>query len=239
VRVPDFAIESQCDGLVCGIDEAGRGPLAGPVVAAAVVIDQRRFRGVLRRVLDDSKALSRALRERCHAGLYAGIPSGIVGIGIGAASAAEIDQVNVLQANLLAMRRAVAALEARTGRRPDVALVDGNIAPPLPCAVRMIVRGDSLSLSIAAASVIAKVTRDRIMHSLALRHPGYGWETNVGYPTAEHIAAIGRLGVTRHHRRSFAPIRLALSAPAKSAESAEAPRLAHPENKMIGAPRTD
>src|SRR5207245_40808 len=122
-----------------------------------------------------------------------------------------IDRINVLRANLLAMRRAAAALEARTGRRPDIALVDGNIAPLLPCAVRTIIKGDSLSLSIAAASIVAKVTRDRIMRTLAHRYPGDDWETNAGYGTAEHIAAIGRLGVTPHHRRSFAPIRLALS----------------------------
>src|SRR5690242_9474882 len=190
VRVPDFAIERQCDGIVCGIDEAGRGPLAGPVVAAAVIIDRRRFRGELRRVLDDSKVLSRGLRERCYAGLCAGASRGGILIGIGAASVTEIDRINILQADLLAMCRAVAALEGRIGRRPDIALVDGNIAPSLPCAVRTIVRGDSLSLSIAAASVVAKVTRDRIMRALALRHPGYGWNTNAGYPTAEHVAAI-------------------------------------------------
>ena len=237
--MPDFAIERQCDGIVCGIDEAGRGPLAGPVVAAAVVIDRRRFRGELRRVLDDSKALSRELREYCHAGLCAGVSRGIVGIGVGAASVTEIDRINVLRASLLAMRRAVAALEARTGGRPEVALVDGNIAPSLPCAVRTIVRGDSLSLSIAAASVIAKVTRDRIMRALALCHPGYGWETNAGYPTAEHVAAIRRLGVTPHHRRSFAPIRLALSSPATLSGLLDADLLALPENKAGAATRMD
>ena len=115
--MPDFAIERRCDGVVCGIDEAGRGPLAGPVVAAAVIIDRRRFRGELRRVLDDSKALSRELRESCYDGLRAGVRGGIVGIGIGAASVAEIDRINILRANLLAMRRAVAALAARTGSR--------------------------------------------------------------------------------------------------------------------------
>jgi ribonuclease HII len=211
VRMPDFAIERDCQGIVCGVDEAGRGPLAGPVVAAAVVIDRRRFRGELRHLLDDSKALSRELREHCYDGLRAGVRSRIVAIGVGAASVAEIDRINVLRANLLAMSRAAMALSARTGVAPDVALVDGNIAPALPCAVRTVVKGDSLSLSIAAASVVAKVTRDRIMRALAPRHPGYGWETNVGYATPEHCEAIRRLGVTTHHRRSFAPIRVALS----------------------------
>ncbi len=211
--MPDFAIERRCEGVVCGIDEAGRGPLAGPVVAAAVIIDRRRFRGELRQVLDDSKALSRELRERCYDGLRAGVRSGIIGIGVGAASVAEIDRINVLRANLLAMSRATMTLTGRTGVTPAVALVDGNIAPTLSCAVRTIVKGDSLSLSIAAASVVAKVTRDRIMRALAVRHPGYGWETNVGYATTEHCDAIRRLGVTPHHRRSFAPIRVALSPP--------------------------
>src|SRR3954454_13442233 len=242
MRVPDFAIERRCEGMVCGIDEAGRGPLAGPVVAAAVVIDRRRFRGELRRVLDDSKALSRELREHCYAGLWAGIAAGIVGIGVGAASAAEIDRINVLCADLLAMRRAAAALEARTGKRLAIALVDGNVAPSLPCAVRTIVRGDSSSLSIAAASIVAKVTRDRIMRALARRYPGYGWETNAGYPTAEHVAAIRRLGVTPHHRRSFAPIRLALSSrasPALLQALLEADPLALSENNPAAATRTD
>jgi len=237
--MPDFAIERGCDGIVCGIDEAGRGPLAGPVVAAAVIIDRRRFRGELRRVLDDSKALSRALREHCYDALYASVRSGVIGIGIGAASVAEIDRLNVLRANLLAMRRAAVALAARTGRRPDLALVDGNVAPTLPCAVRTIVRGDSLSLSIAAASVVAKVTRDRVMRALALRHPGYGWEANAGYATAAHVEAIRRLGVTPHHRRSFAPIREALSPPADLLALLETGPLAFLENSEAAATRTD
>jgi ribonuclease HII len=206
--MPDFVIERGCDGMVCGIDEAGRGPLAGPVVAAAVIIDRRRLRGALRRDLDDSKALSRELREVCYAALLAGARSGMVRIGVGAASAREIDRVNILRASLIAMARAVAAL----GSAPDIALVDGNVAPTLPCPVKTVVKGDSRSFSIAAASVVAKVTRDRIMRGLAERYPGYGWETNVGYSTPEHGAAIGRLGVTPHHRRSFEPVRLAVSA---------------------------
>ena len=208
--MPDFAIERRCAGVVCGVDEAGRGPLAGPVVAAAVIIDRRRFRGELRHVLDDSKALSRETRESCYRALVACARNGAVRIGVGAASRGEIDRINILRASLVAMARAVAAL----GQAPDIALVDGNVAPRLPCPVKTIVKGDALSFSIAAASVVAKVTRDRIMHALAPRHPGYGWETNVGYATAEHGAAIRRLGVTPHHRRSFEPVRLALSGPA-------------------------
>ena len=208
--MPDFAIERGCAGVVCGIDEAGRGPLAGPVVAAAVIIDRRRFRGELRRVLDDSKVLSRDVRESCYAALSACARSGAVRIGVGAASRGEIDRINILRASLVAMARAVTAL----GLKPDIALVDGNVAPPLSCAVKTVVKGDALSFSIAAVSVVAKVTRDRIMHALASRYPGYGWETNVGYATAEHGEAIRRLGVTPHHRRSFAPVRLAISSTA-------------------------
>ena len=207
--MPDFAIERGCAGLVCGVDEAGRGPLAGPVVAAAVILDRRRFRGLLRRELDDSKVLTRETREVCYRALFACAKIGMVRIGVGAASAREIDRINILRASLRAMARAVAAL----GLTPAIALVDGNVAPPLTCPVKTVVKGDALSFSIAAASVVAKVTRDRIMYGLAGRYPGYGWATNVGYSTAEHFAGIGRLGVTPHHRRSFEPVRLALSGP--------------------------
>jgi ribonuclease HII len=213
------------------------------VVAAAVIIDRRRFRGELRRVLDDSKALSREVRESCYGALCAGARNGAVTIGVGAASVGEIDRINILRGSLLAMRRAVAALAATvTGGTalmvPDLALVDGNIAPSLPCPVKTVVKGDALSFSIAAASVVAKVTRDRIMRSLAQRYPGYGWETNVGYSTAEHFDGIRRLGVTPHHRRSFEPVRLALFGPvdlfalleggalADAGSSAEPPELA-------------
>lgn len=199
--MPDFVIEDGCRGIVCGIDEAGRGPLAGPVVAAAVVIDRACFGEELSARLDDSKLLSRELREACYRALI-----GCARIGIGAASVREIDRINILRASLLAMSRAVAAL----GLRPDIALVDGNIAPALPCPAKTVVGGDGLSFSIAAASVIAKVTRDRIMQALARRHPGYAWDTNVGYSTRAHFAAIAAFGVTLHHRRSFAPVRLAV-----------------------------
>ncbi|MGC2412929.1 MAG: ribonuclease HII, partial [Stellaceae bacterium] len=174
-----------------------------------VIIDRRRFRGELRHGLDDSKALSRELRESCYRALVEGAGRGAVNIGVGAASRQEIDRINILRATLLAMARAVGAL----GLRPDIALIDGTVAPQLPCTVKTIVKGDALSFSIAAASVVAKVTRDRIMHALATRYPGYGWERNVGYGTEEHGRAIRRLGVTPHHRRSFAPVRLALSGP--------------------------
>lgn len=225
--MPDFAIERRCGGVVCGVDEAGRGPLAGPVVAAAVIIDRRRFRGELRRVLDDSKVLPREVRESCCRGLFALAGTGAVAIGVGAASVAEIDRINILRASLVAMRRAVAALALRRAdTRPDIALVDGNIAPDLPCPVETVVKGDALSFSIAAASVVAKVTRDRIMRGLALRYPGYGWGSNVGYSTREHFAGIARLGVTPHHRRSFEPVRLVLAGPLDPFAALDAPALA-------------
>jgi ribonuclease HII len=199
--MPDFALEMSCKGIVCGIDEAGRGPLAGPVVAAAVILDRRRLPRTLRYGLDDSKKLAPDAREE-----FAAILARCARIGIGAASVQEIDQINILQATLRAMRRAVTAL----GLVPEIALVDGNCPPPLPCAVKTVIGGDGLSLSIAAASVIAKVTRDRLMKRLALRYDGYGWATNVGYGTPQHQAALEALGLTPHHRRSFAPVQLSL-----------------------------
>ena len=199
--MPDFALEKRCAGIVCGVDEAGRGPLAGPVVAAAVILDRKRLPRLLRDCLDDSKKLDREEREEYAAVLR----RSAVAIGIGAASVTEIDRINILRATLAAMCRAVAGL----GIAPAIALVDGNVPPPLPCAVETVIGGDGLSLSIAAASVIAKVTRDRLMRRLAERYGGYGWDHNVGYGTEEHRAALLTLGVTPHHRRSFAPCQLA------------------------------
>lgn len=199
--MPDLAWERRAGGLVCGVDEVGRGPLAGPVVAAAVILPADRMPTALTG-LDDSKRLTAAQRE-CYAALLRGCAL----IGLGAASVAEIDRLNILEASLLAMARAVAAL----GALPKMALVDGNRAPRLPCAVQTLVGGDGISLSIAAASVIAKVARDRTMAALAARYDRYGWERNAGYPTAEHRTAIETYGVTRHHRRSFAPVQAALA----------------------------
>ncbi len=195
--MPDFSLEEAAGGLVAGVDEAGRGPWAGPVVAGAAILDRTSLSGVLRRGLDDSKKLKRSRREELFEALEAEAR-----IGIGAAEVVEIDSLNILRASLLAMARAVGDL----GVVPELALVDGNQQPNLPCPVVCDVKGDGRSLSIAAASIVAKVTRDRIMADLARAHPGYGWERNSGYGTAEHQAALRRLGVTPHHRRSFAPV---------------------------------
>ena len=194
-RAPlDLTAEAALGGNVCGIDEAGRGPWAGPVVAAAVVLDRDRVPPGL----DDSKKLTARRREALFDAIRAA-----ASVGVGSASVAEIDALNILRANDLAMRRALLALDPA----PDAALIDGNRVPPdLPCQARALVGGDGLSLSVAAASIIAKVTRDRIMAELALAHPGYGWGSNQGYGTAAHRAGLQRLGVTPHHRRSFAPI---------------------------------
>jgi ribonuclease HII len=196
--VPNFALEKAAGGRVAGIDEVGRGPLAGPVVAAAVVFPAGVPRK-LARLLDDSKKLNAEQRLVAFMALRA---FGRAEIGVGAASVGEIHRLNILRAALLAMRRAVARLPAP----PDLALVDGNRPPDLPCPVRCVVGGDARCLSIAAASIVAKVLRDRAMTRLAVRFPGYGWERNVGYATEFHREALQRLGPTRHHRPDFSSV---------------------------------
>jgi ribonuclease HII len=197
---PDCAAEDTARAAgarhVAGVDEAGRGPWAGPVVAAAVIFRDRIPEG-----LDDSKKLPAPVRERLCAEIMS---CAHVGIGIGPVE--RIDRDNILEATLWAMVRAVESLPLA----PCHALVDGNRLPALPCPGTALVGGDGRSLTIAAASIVAKVTRDRMMTDLARAHPGYGWERNKGYGTGEHSAAIARLGVTVHHRRSFAPVRAAL-----------------------------
>ncbi len=203
---PHDKMEREHGGRVAGVDEAGRGPLAGPVVAAAVVFGAGIPRG-LRPLIDDSKALTAAQREAAFAALRScrGIE-----IGVGAASVADILRLNILHASMLAMRRAVQRLPTL----PDLVLVDGNCTPPLPCPSRCCVGGDATSLSIAAASIIAKVIRDRAMARLAARHPHYGWHQNAGYGTAAHRAALVMHGATRHHRAAFGTVRLLLEAAA-------------------------
>lgn len=182
--------------MIAGVDEVGRGPLAGPVVACAVVMppDVRAIPGV-----DDSKRLSRAERER----LAVKIRARALSVGIGAASVREIDRINIYQATVVAMRRAL----SRLGVAPHHVLVDGKPFRTLEIAHTAIVGGDDLCYTIACASIIAKVTRDRIMYALAGRYPNYRWDRNVGYATLAHIEGMAAYGVTAHHRRSFIPVR--------------------------------
>ena len=198
MRLPDYAFETdlQARGLprIAGVDEVGRGPLAGPVMAAAVVLDPTR----LPEGLNDSKKLSAKRR----AGLLALIEEAAQ-IGIGEASVAEIDRHNILRASHMAMIRAIANLP----ERPDHVLIDGNMIPRgLNIPATPVVKGDTRSISIAAASIVAKIRRDYVMQALAQHWPGYGWETNAGYPTKCHKSALENLGVTPHHRRSFKPV---------------------------------
>ena len=202
---PDLSLERAAGGRVAGVDEAGRGPWAGPVVAAAVVLNTGDLPPQLRAMITDSKLLTAERRAALQPAILA-----CADAALGIASVTEIDSMNILQATLLAMRRAV----ARLAHAPDLALVDGNRAPRLPCPVRTVVGGDRKSLSIAAASIVAKVTRDRLMARHAADYPGYGWERNGGYGTAEHRAALAWLGPCAQHRRSFRPIRELLEAQA-------------------------
>jgi ribonuclease HII len=208
--MPSFRFELRCEAQggarVAGIDEAGRGPLAGPVVAAIAVIDRSAAKRKLLKLIDDSKKLALEDREAAYQAMVA---SGIVQFAVAEASVEEIDRINILQATFLAMRRALQALAALPDVvLPDVVLIDGNQVPPqLGCKAETIVGGDAHSYSIAAASIFAKVTRDRYMKKLAEAFPGYGWETNRGYGSREHLAALDRLGPTPHHRMSFAPVR--------------------------------
>ncbi len=211
--MPDFQTEISLGAPhvpVAGVDEAGRGPWAGPVVAAAVVFLRAPPTGLVAG-LDDSKKLRPGQRDALASALRDLAEAGGCALATGQASVAEVDRLNVLVAAMLAMRRALDGLPVR----PALALIDGNRVPePAPCPTRALVKGDARALSIAAASVIAKVARDAIMTDLDLRYPGYGWARNAGYGTAEHAAALDRLGVTSQHRRSFAPVAARLREPA-------------------------
>ncbi len=194
---PDFSHEEAAFqrgfSVVCGVDEVGRGPLAGPVTAGAVVLDPNNIPDGLA----DSKTLSAPKRVRLAGEIHAHAR-----VSIAHASVEEIDRMNILQASLLAMTRAVIGLGDA-----ELALIDGNRIPPdLDIQAQTFVGGDARILSISAASIVAKICRDEIMESLAQQFPGYGWERNAGYPTQEHRAALQKLGVTPHHRRSFKPV---------------------------------
>ena len=200
---PCFKLERPFPMPLAGVDEAGCAPLAGPVVAAAVILDRVHFpRGI-----DDSKKLPIEAREAIYGRLQK-----VAVIGVGIASVEEIDELNIYWARMLAMSRAVEALAEAMGRDPAWVLVDGNACPRWERPSKAIVAGDTKCRSIAAASIVAKVTRDRIMADHARTWPGYGWERNRGYPTPEHIRALDALGLTPLHRRSFAPVRMRLPA---------------------------
>jgi ribonuclease HII len=201
--MPDLSRERRLTGLVAGVDEAGRGPLAGPVVAAALVFRVDKLPGALAGLIDDSKKLSAPARRRAFDELRAQKLIGTLDFALGAASVREIDAINILAATHLAMKRALARLRVR----PAHALIDGNRAPKglaIPCDC--VIGGDAKSLSIAAASICAKVVRDRIMERLAIRYPTYGWASNKGYGAATHIESLVAHGPSPHHRLSFAPL---------------------------------
>jgi ribonuclease HII len=197
--MPNFELEEKYEGIIAGVDEAGRGPWAGPVVAAAVILN----RAFCPEGLDDSKKLSKQKREKLFNEII-----NVADFGIGIVGESVIDQINILEATKLAMKDAVMDLL----RRPQIVLVDGNQKFDVQhIEIIPIVKGDSKSLSIAAASIIAKVTRDRIMEDLSNEFPEYSWEENAGYGTAKHIAAIERHGICKYHRKSFAPIKKYMS----------------------------
>ncbi len=195
---PDYTLEdtAHTNGAlyVAGVDEVGRGPLCGPVTAAAVILDPAN----IPEGLNDSKKLTAKRRE----GLYDLIIASAI-VSVGEASVEEIDQINILRASHLAMTRAVAGL----AQQPGHVLIDGNMIPRnFPISAQAIIKGDSKSVSISAASIVAKVCRDRLMVDLAQQYPGYGWEKNCGYPTFQHLTALKEIGVTPHHRRTFKPV---------------------------------
>ncbi|MCQ2965173.1 MAG: ribonuclease HII [Alphaproteobacteria bacterium] len=206
--MPDFFYEKNINDLlvdtkqklIAGIDEAGRGPLAGPVIAAAVIFPDLNISEELRLNLNDSKKLTAKKRDY----LFDLLHKSSAIIGCGQASVEEIDQLNILQATLLAMERAVQNLAFL----PNYCLIDGNKLPKhLPCPAQYLVKGDALSLSISAASIIAKVTRDRLMNNLSFQYPQYKWNKNAGYGTKDHLEALEKYGICPHHRTSFSPIK--------------------------------
>lgn len=197
-RRPDLALQRKYGGLIAGVDEAGRGPWAGPVVAAAVIFTGKPPAGI-----NDSKQLTAETREA----LFPKICN-VAYVGVGIIDVETIDRLNIYHATHAAMAAAIAKLETP----PSAVLVDGNRYPKLDMPAEALIGGDAISISIAAASIVAKVTRDRLMHRLALEYPGYGFERHMGYGVPEHLAALARLGPTPHHRRSFAPVAASFAA---------------------------
>ncbi|OCA06668.1 ribonuclease HII [Wolbachia endosymbiont of Trichogramma pretiosum] len=196
MKYPDFTLENTLSGIIAGVDEVGRGPLAGPVISAAVIFTD------IDTVIDGIKD-SKKLTPKCRQVLYEKITS-VAKFGIGMASVEEIDSYNILQATKLSMKRALVNLDLEL----DYVLVDGNQPLEVKWQTKSVVNGDSLSISIAAASIVAKVTRDRLMEELHNKYPQYNWYQNKGYGTKEHLSAISLHGITKHHRKNFAPIRI-------------------------------
>jgi ribonuclease HII len=202
--MPDFELEDLYNGAVAGLDEAGRGPWVGPVVAGCAVFLSRDVDARLLSDLNDSKKLSKKKREMLFDLLQKETEKGTMLLGIGEASAEEIDRLNILQASFLAMKRALAKIKIK----PAVALIDGNREPKdFAVPVKSVIKGDAKSYSISAASILAKVYRDRLMEKMAEEYPHYGFEKNAGYGTKDHIAGLQQYGVTPQHRRSYAPIK--------------------------------
>lgn len=206
--MPDFELEDTYKGIVAGVDEAGRGPWVGPVVAGCAVFVCRDVNPYLLENLDDSKKLSRKKRERLFELINDEAQKGKMIIGIGQASAKEIDEINILNASFLAMKRALEAAKVQT----DMVLVDGNREPKdFQCKVKAVIKGDAKSYSISAASILAKVYRDRLMQDMARKYPYYGFEKNAGYGTKAHIEGLRKYGITPEHRLSYAPIKKLLA----------------------------
>ncbi len=202
--MPDFLLEDEINGVAAGVAEAGRGPWVGPVVAGCAVFLSRGVDERLLQNLNDSKKLSKKKREMLYDLLQQEKAKGTMLIGIGEASAAEIDNINILNASFLAMKRAIAA----AGAKPDLVLVDGNREPKdFGFKTKAVVKGDAKSYSISAASILAKVYRDRLLEEMAQKYPGYGFEKNAGYGTKAHIEGLKQFGVTPEHRKSYAPVK--------------------------------
>lgn len=202
--MPNFEIEDEYVGLIAGVDEAGRGPWVGPVVAGCVVFLDRNVDEFLLNNLNDSKKISKKKREQLYEVLYKEKENGKILIGVGITSAKEIDEINILNASFLAMKRAVVDAKAN----PCMVLVDGNREPKnFGYNTKAVIKGDAKSYSISAASIIAKVYRDRLMEDMAKKYPGYGFEKNAGYGTKAHVEGLKLYGVTPEHRLSYAPVK--------------------------------
>lgn len=207
--MPDFELENMVEGVVAGVDEAGRGPWVGPVVAGCAIFLSQNVDKTLLQKLNDSKKLNKKTRELLYELIQQEAQKGTMKIGIGKASAQEIDDINILNASFLAMKRALQAANVH----PVLVLVDGNREPKnFGYEVKAVIKGDAKAYSISAASILAKVYRDRLMEDMAKLYPGYGFEKNAGYGTKAHIEGLKRYGVTPEHRRSYAPVKALLEA---------------------------